>query len=146
MWFCLLLLFISFCNGEYCQKVEGNDFIIYVNASCIDSTLTSNELTGDYTKYSSVIISVSNYYGIFYFGSISNPFKANKVIVQLGYSPPIYSLLFMNIETNLELELISNSYSFEKVYFDFYNGNSPTRITGDVGELWVGGNDYYDYN
>ncbi|EDR22449.1 hypothetical protein EDI_245460, partial [Entamoeba dispar SAW760] len=149
MWFCLLLLFISFCNGEYCKKVEGNDTVIYVNASCSDSTLNSKELTGDYTKYSSVIISMNNYIANvwFYFGSRDNPFKANKVIVLLeeGISNNYY-LYFRSIETNFELELIKNSYSFEKVQFNFYNGNSPTRITGDVGELWVGGNDYYDYN
>ncbi|EMS15638.1 serine/threonine kinase, putative, partial [Entamoeba histolytica HM-3:IMSS] len=144
MWFCLLLLFILFCNGKYCQKVEGNDIVIYANTSFTDSTLTSYVLTGDYTKYSSVIISVNNNYGSFYFGSV-NPFKARKVIVRLeeGISKSYY-LYFRSIETNIELELIKNSYSFEKVYFNFYNGNSPTRITGDVDGLLVRGID--DYN
>ncbi|EDR28149.1 hypothetical protein EDI_300190 [Entamoeba dispar SAW760] len=148
MWFCLLLLFISFCNGEYCQKVDGNDTVIYANTFCSGSTLISGTLTGDYTKYSSVIISMKNNNGIepLYLGSISNTFKANKVIVRLeeGISKS-YSLNFMNIETNIELELIKNSYSFEKVQFIFYNGNSPTRIIGDVDELWVSGNDNYYY-
>ncbi|EDR23779.1 hypothetical protein EDI_071190 [Entamoeba dispar SAW760] len=146
MWFCLLLLFISFCNGEYCQKVEGNDIVIYANTSCSDYTLTSNKLTGDYTKYSSVIISVSNYYGISDFGSV-NPFKARKVIIQIEEMSTSHSFLsFVNIETNFRLELVKSPYSFKNVQFTFYNGNSPTRIIGDVDGLLVSGSDDYDSN
>ncbi|EDR26006.1 hypothetical protein EDI_149860, partial [Entamoeba dispar SAW760] len=145
MWFCLLLLFISFCNGEYCQKEEGNNIVIYANTFCTDST--SNELARDYTNYSSVIISVYNYYGSFYLGSTSNTFKANKVIVQIEeIINRDYSLSFRIIETNFELELIKNSYSFENVQFDFFNGNSPTRITGDVDEFLVSGSDNGNYH
>ncbi|EDR22326.1 hypothetical protein EDI_181210, partial [Entamoeba dispar SAW760] len=135
---CILLLFISFCVGEYCKEERGDDVMIYINKTCTDSTLTSDVLEGDYTKYPSVIISVNNYYGQFSFGSISNTFKANKIIVRLeeGISKSYY-LNFRNIETNFELELIKNSYSFENVTFTFFNGNSPTRIIGGVNELWV---------
>ncbi|EDR23778.1 hypothetical protein EDI_197320 [Entamoeba dispar SAW760] len=143
----ILFLFSSICFGYYCLKEQKNDIILYTNTSCIDPTIKNLEFVGDYTNYSSFIIDIYSVYSFVKFGSPDKTFQANKVVIQLKQKlNNLYSINFNHIETNFELYLTDNNYLFGGIQLNFCNGNSPTKIIGDVDTLWIYGNDDVKFN
>ncbi|BFU23676.1 protein kinase domain containing protein [Entamoeba histolytica] len=146
----LLLTLISYCFGEtLCQKETDNNAIIYISSSgCSTDSYSIDNYLYDYSKYKSVIIRFSTVNNDIFFGSSTHIFKARNVTIELvqNLTSCCSHLYFKNIETDFELHLIKNSYSFNYINFDFYNGNSPSKITGDADIIYVSGNDNNDNN